>query len=143
LIDSLVKINNETDSSFVEYQGVVNKEKEQLLIKLNALEKNNNTLSAQFDKLGVKNTELTQLIDRYQKKSKNDLLLLSSIGPSFNILDNSLGIEITLGAIHRISVFNLFDFYAGLNINTNIYYQEVRAKISYLGIGAVLGIFLK
>jgi hypothetical protein len=143
LINSLVKMNNDLDNSFIEYQNINIKEKEQLHLKLNELEQNNNSLTSQINDLITQTDELTKLFDRYQKQSKNNFLITTSIGPSYQIIDNALGLNIALGAIHKMPVFNLFDFYAGLNVNTNIYYQGTGSKMSNLGIGAILGVFLK
>jgi hypothetical protein len=143
LIDSLVKINNNLDNSFLEYQKINNQEKDSILTKLNMLEHNNTVLRTEIEELNTKNKEITSLFENYSKRTQNKLLFYTSVGPSYHLFNNNLGMEITFGGIRRISVFNLFDLYVGLNINTSIYYQEVRNKVSNLGVGAILGIFLK
>jgi hypothetical protein len=143
LIDSLVKINNHLDAAFLQYQEVSNQEKDELVIKLNTLEQYNTTIKKQIDEGLHENAHLSTLVNNYMKQSKNNLLLLTSLGPSYRLLDNTLGMEMSIGAVRKISVFNLINCYAGLNMNTTIYYHDVKNIISNIGLALQLGIFLK
>jgi hypothetical protein len=143
LIDSIVKINNSLDTTFVDYKSVNKEEINQLLTKLKIMEQNNITLANQINKLERENNKIEISLQKYLKQSKNNLLLHTSIGPSYHLVNNIVGMGVSLGGMHRISVFNLFDFYTGLNINTNIYYHDVKNTLSNVGLGVQIGVFLK
>jgi hypothetical protein len=138
VINSIVSIYNELDDTFMEYRSVTDKNEAKLIEKITILERNI-----------IKQEEIISSIEKSMKaihselmaaRQKRDLMLNFSLGPTYNLKEIAIGTSFGMGLFKNLKVVNL---YAGLNLNTTIYYHLERNVLEDIGISLYLGMFLK
>jgi hypothetical protein len=139
LIDSLVEMYNDLGSSFLDYREIVRKEEEDLKGKIEILEQNNQAIKGELEQA----EENIKIVESYIKKESarpKDWMLLAAIGPAIDVRERFFGLNFELGVLKSLHLFNSF---AGLNINTNIYYEQTAFRVRGVGLSLYFGIFLE
>jgi hypothetical protein len=138
LIDNLVRMYNDLNSSFIDYRGIVGKGEEELKSGIAILEQNNLKIKNELE--AVQND--VKIMETYIKKEisrPKDWMLLGSLGPAMNINERLFGLNVELGFMRNLHLLNSF---AGLNINTSMYYETTTFRINSVGLSLYFGIFL-
>jgi hypothetical protein len=139
LIDELIVMYNELNRAFIDYRFIDKNEKLVLTQQINKLEEiilYGNTL---VNNVKDVTSSINSRLDALRRAMKNNLLLIASVGPSYNSNDNLWGSALGIGFLKNLNVLNL---YGGSNLNLTIYYPSGRNTMMDIGISLYLGMFL-
>jgi hypothetical protein len=139
LIDSLVNMYNDLGTSFLDYREIVRKEEEDLKSKIEILEQNNLIIKSEFEE-AEQNIKIVESYIKKENARPKDWMLLGALGPAMDIRERLFGLTFELGMLKNLHLFNSF---AGLNINTNIYYEQTAFRVRGVGLSIYFGIFLE
>jgi hypothetical protein len=138
LIDTLSLMHNKLDTSFLEYQRTSAEEKSDLEAVAERLTRDNEELQKELKVIEDASNEI--FIHSAAKQYTS--MLLTSIGPVYDINDNIFGFSASIGALWKLPI-PIIKMYAGINSSLNIYYLDARYKPRDIGVSLYVGFFLK
>jgi hypothetical protein len=138
LIDTIALMHNRLDSSFLEYQKTSAEEKSSLQAITERLTNENESLQKELKTVEDASNEILIHTAREQYTS----MILSSVGPVYDLNDNIFGLSVSIGALWKLPI-PILKMYAGINSFINIYHFDARYKPRDIGLSLYAGFFLK